>query len=419
MEVRASLLELALCVSEAADLVDRHVVDHHRRVAYIAHRIAAQMGLSEADRGRVTLAAALHDIGALSLGERLRALDFDVRLVEHAEPGYLLLRDFAPFADIAPIVRTHHVEWADAPSRVRDGVPVDELSHVLFVADRASVLFDASAEPLGQRKRLLAEMREGAGRRFMPEAVTALARIGREESFWFDIVTLANRPGLLGVQDLAAAQQVTVDLGEFARMLARIVDFRSRYTASHSSGVAASAGAIAEALGISGDGADEVRVAGGLHDLGKLSVPVEVLEKPGKLDREESAVVRAHAFHTGRILSSVPALARVADWAGHHHERLDGSGYPDHLTASKLSQGARIVAAADVFSALSEDRPYRQGMGLGRVLHTMDHMAHVRRLDAHVVNAVRDCAGDVSDARREAAEAGREAYELVAGAAVA
>lgn len=416
MRIETSLIELALCVSEAADLVDRSVADHHRRVAFISDRLADEMGLRQDSRDRLVLAAALHDIGALTLRERLRALEFDIRETDHAEPGYLLLREFEPFSDIAPIVRVHHVEWARTEAIESTGIAVPDEAHLLFLADRVSVLFDAVAEPLGQRAAIVAAIRNGAQSRFMPEAVAAFVRIAKRESFWFDMAALQLHPSFAPAV-LPASRPVSVDVDSLATMLARIVDFRSRYTAAHSSGVAAAAETVAALMGLPPEDRAAMRAAGLLHDLGKLAVPAEVLEKPSRLTPRERSVVQAHAFYTKRILSHVPGLAAIADAAAHHHERIDGTGYPDHLKSTRLSRGARLVAASDVFAALSEDRPYRPAMELGEVLSRLTHMAKRKRLDRDIVAAVVDGADRVETARCETAEDCRRRYRKVARSA--
>jgi len=105
-----------------------------------------------------------------------------------------------------------------------------------------------------------------------------------------------------------------------------------------------------------------MEVAGNLHDLGKMVIPNSILNKPDKLNKEETAIMRQHTYFTYTVLNSIGGISQIAEWAAFHHERLDGSGYPFHLGADKLGIGSRIMAVADVFTAISEDRPYRKGM---------------------------------------------------------
>ena len=119
-----------------------------------------------------------------------------------------------------------------------------------------------------------------------------------------------------------------VTLGPIAEVFARIVDSASPWTAVHSAGVAATAVALAERLNFSPRELHLMRAAGYLHDLGKLSTPTQILDKPGKLTENEYAAVRAHTYHTYRILDTIGGMPQICEWAAFHHERLDGNGYP-------------------------------------------------------------------------------------------
>ena len=133
----------------------------------------------------------------------------------------------------------------------------------------------------------------------------------------------------------------------------------------HSTGVAALAERAAGQLGLPADEIRTLRLAALLHDIGRVSVPNSIWAHPGPLDWSAWERVRLNPYYTGRILGPVPALAPVAEIATAAHERLDGSGYPQHRTAQSLSLPARVLAAADMAFAMSEDRPHRAASALG------------------------------------------------------
>ena len=117
-----------------------------------------------------------------------------------------------------------------------------------------------------------------------------------------------------------------------------------------------------------------LRIAGNLHDLGKLAVPAGILNKPGALSREEYAVIKSHTYYSYNVISSIKGLTQIAEWASFHHERLDGTGYPFHIMGRRMTIGSRIMAVADIFTALTEARPYRKGMdraGIGKIMNEM------------------------------------------------
>ena len=158
------------------------------------------------------------------------------------------------------------------------------------------------------------------------------------------------------------------DIDLICEAFSDVVDAKSSFTYRHSLGVTDAAGKIAEELGLTEQRRSIVHRAALLHDIGKLRVPNSILDKPGKLDAAEWHVVQEHPRLTREILSRVGPFEELAVIAGAHHEKLDGSGYPNRLTASDLSIESRIIAVADVYGALTEDRPYRPGMEVERAL---------------------------------------------------
>jgi HD-GYP domain-containing protein (c-di-GMP phosphodiesterase class II) len=157
----------------------------------------------------------------------------------------------------------------------------------------------------------------------------------------------------------------------YARFAARIIDFRSSYTAMHSSGVAATAVRLAEIMGMSANECKKMMIAGYLHDIGKLKVPKSILEKNEKLTDEEFNVVKEYAYYTHLLLKDIEGFEEISRCAALHHEKLNGYGYPFHLSKDQIPMGARIISLADIFSAVAEIRPYRTGMSKEDVIRIL------------------------------------------------
>jgi len=144
--------------------------------------------------------------------------------------------------------------------------------------------------------------------------------------------------------------------------LARAVEARDRYTIHHAERVGRFAREIGETLGLSDVDGTNLYQGGVLHDLGKIAIPDAILLKPGPLTDAEWAAMREHSVKGERICLSLRSVAQYLPIIRHHHERVDGSGYPDHLRGTEVPLGARIVAVADGWDAMTSDRPYRAGM---------------------------------------------------------
>jgi HD-GYP domain-containing protein (c-di-GMP phosphodiesterase class II) len=171
--------------------------------------------------------------------------------------------------------------------------------------------------------------------------------------------------------------------------LANALEAKDPYTRGHSERVGAWGRRLATALGLPADEIDTVTQAGLLHDLGKIGVPEVVLRKRGALDHDEWTLMRNHPMVGSQIVAPFEFFAGGAAVIRHHHERWDGSGYPDGLAGAAIPLGARIVAVADVFDALTSDRPYRGALPRDIALAYLGEEAG-RTLDADVVAALLD-----------------------------
>jgi putative nucleotidyltransferase with HDIG domain len=174
-----------------------------------------------------------------------------------------------------------------------------------------------------------------------------------------------------------------------AASLARAVDSRDAYTGSHSERVATFAAQIAEQLNLSVDEIELTRLAGSLHDLGKLAIPEEILRKPEGLTDPERLVLERHPQIGYRMLESL-GVDPIADWVLHHHERWDGHGYPDGLAGDEIALGARIIFVADAFDAMTSDRLYRAALSFDEAVAEVARCAGTQ-FDPDVVAAFVAC----------------------------
>jgi len=194
-----------------------------------------------------------------------------------------------------------------------------------------------------------------------------------------DVIELAELKRLASGPDRAARFRA-------AASLARAVDARDVYTGSHSQRVAELAARTARRLGLADEEVELTRLAASLHDLGKLAIPEEILRKPGPLTEPERIVLERHPQIGFRMLESL-GVDPVADWVLHHHERWDGSGYPDGLPGERIPLGARIIFVADAYDAMISERVYRRRVSPTEAIAELDRCAGTQ-FDPHVVNAL-------------------------------
>ncbi|MGB9803212.1 HD-GYP domain-containing protein [Desulfofundulus sp.] len=229
-----------------------------------------------------------------------------------------------------------------------------------------------------------------SGKVFDPDLVDIFMRLARAESFWLDIAAPCLTENLLG---LVGQQVFIVDLVELmpvTRLFARVIDAKSPFTHCHSRGVAAVARLLARRMGMGEEECLLMEMAGLLHDLGKLTVPEDILEKPGRLTEREYNRIKQHSYYTYWLLKPFDDHLSLARWAAYHHEKLNGQGYPFRLGASRLCPGARIMAVSDIFVALKEHRPYRAGLPGHDIERIIVGQVREGALDGRVVGALFD-----------------------------
>ncbi len=168
--------------------------------------------------------------------------------------------------------------------------------------------------------------------------------------------------------------------------LARTVDAKSPWTAGHSERVTKKALEIGQALGLTEEQLEDLHRGALLHDIGKIAVPVSILDKAGKVTDEENRIIQEHPRMGARILEPIAAYSRVIPIVLQHHEWFNGKGYPDGVVGEQISLGGRILAVADVFDALVSDRPYRAGIELGRAIEIITEQSG-EQFDPKVVRA--------------------------------
>ena len=341
-EVSISLLDMLMCLSNALDMVSVRIADHNKQVACLSLFIAEALDIPRDELIEVTLAGLLHDIGALSLKDKLNLLDYDIEDTHrHSELGYRFLRGFTPLSHLAPIIRHHHAKWKHGETASHDDA-VSQASFIIHLADRIAILMHRDRPILSQMENIIETIRKGSGALFNPEHVEAFRSIADREFFWLASASCGTENFLTErLRDLAGELDFN-SLTPMAELFGRVIDFRCSFTAIHSSRVSAVAEALGRYAGMSAESCHSLSVAGYLHDLGKLAVPAEILEKPAPLNEEEWCIMKSHSYHSWRLLRVIKGMDWITKCASSHHERIDGKGYPFRYSGNELGQGGEL-----------------------------------------------------------------------------
>ena len=244
----------------------------------------------------------------------------------------------------------------------------------------------------GGRNAARGEIKRRSGSWFDPIFVATFLRLSDSDEFWatlasadLDNIVLSLEPG----QSIRLADEDYLD--DIAAAFARVIDAKSPFTSGHSDRVALFTDLIAEEMGYDAARRRWIKRAALLHDIGKLGVSNSILDKNGKLDGDEWEAMKGHAAHSEAILEKIAVFADLARVAGAHHERLDGKGYPRGISGDEICLDTRIISTADVFDALTADRPYRAAMAVSKalaILHEGSGASHDPRCIAALERAI-------------------------------
>ena len=401
-----SVFDFVSSISDAIDLIYPALSNHHKKVAYVSYSIAREIGLPDHEIMDIVMAALLHDIGAFSVAERMsvvNAMFDDSSHNQHALIGYKLLQDCKPLENAAHLIKYHHAHYKPAAR----GIPLG--SYIIRLADRLSLFLKEGGEVLEQIPHIMGKL-EANSHTFHPVALEALRRLVQIECFWIETCSISISYAL-PKRMLLMRQEMNIDvLRSFAMVFSRIIDFRSRFTATHSRGVAAVALELTTIAGFSMRECRMMEIAGFLHDLGKMAIPTDILEKNGALTYEEFNEMRKHSYYSYILLNRVRGLEHISSWAAYHHEKLNGQGYPFHVEGDDFSKFARIIAVADIVTAISEDRPYRQGMDSTEAVKILRDMVDEGAIDKSIVDLVIENFPRINEARIKAQENAYQEY---------
>lgn len=290
-----NLGNLLLTLSEAMDLSNPSISQHQYRTAYIALEISNNAGIKGNRLENIFTASLLHDIGALTVEEKILLHNNEAEDEElHTVRGEILLSQIPWLKSISKIVRNHHRDWKDWDEDLEN--PVVIASQIIYLSDYVERLIDRNRYILHQTEDIVETTRKLQDGRVSEQIMRHFIDISKREDFWLDLVSprlysvlLHNGPfhnRLVDLDDILLISNLYRDL----------IDFKSPYTATHTSGVAECASKLSELFGLSDLDIKNMKIAGNFHDIGKLLIPNSIIEKPGKLTAQEYAIMRCHTL---------------------------------------------------------------------------------------------------------------------------
>ncbi|MFT4106177.1 MAG: HD domain-containing protein [Lacrimispora sp.] len=359
--------------------IEPRLTEHGSRVAYIVFRMLHKAGFCSAmDLRDLCLLAHIHDIGAYKTEEISRMLQFETQNVwGHCSYGYLFIRYFSPLKKLAPAILFHHSAWNSLEGQAELTSSIKDTAQIIHIADRIDVSMSVEGKSWKDTRDSLIK---GRGTAYAPHLVDLAVKLDltqpieeeqRVDPDYFDFLT-----------SIPLSTEETTD---YLKMLVFLIDFRSSYTATHTITTTSISYELGLLLDLPESQINQILCGSLLHDLGKIAIPMEILEFPGKLSSQAMSIMMTHVDLTEEIFGGAidETIQRISL---RHHEKLDGSGYPRGLTARELTVMERLVAIADIISALTGKRSYKDSFPKEKITTILTNMKNASLLDSSIVD---------------------------------
>jgi len=361
-------------IEKTLNHMDRRLIDHGKRVAYLMFKILyGQQKYNNVQLRDICILAMLHDIGAFKTEEIDRMVIFETTDIwEHSIYGYLFLKYFSPLKELSQVILYHHADCCEI-NHLEPNHQI--LAQLLSVCDCADI-FSSYRKNSGSFKEHLRKYRDI---KYRGDIVDMFFASGIDIGAVFD-----------GMESDAVFYSILHDtlLNEdevdgYIRMIIFSIDFRSSQTVFHTVATACISGILAGLLGADEKEINRIKTGAMLHDIGKIGIPVHILESTERLNDSDMQIMRSHVEITEEILEG-NVDNDIKNIAVNHHEKLNGSGYPKKLTSGDIALNDRIVAIADIFSALCGARSYKSAYSKEKITGILSEMSEI--LDPEIVS---------------------------------
>jgi putative nucleotidyltransferase with HDIG domain len=366
-------------LSYALDVAEKSYFSHSKHVAYISIMLAQELELSLEQQEDLYYASLLHDIGASNA----------YLIHEHCEVGRNIILKL-PIKDIiADYVYYHHEYMNGTGPFELEGENIPLLAQIICISNLFDTRFRSirklDFEVVNEMKDWLNNNRE----LIHPLIVEAFYNLIDKEYILLDYFSNEFNNVSFKRIKMPIHNLDFEGVKQFAYAFSEIIDKRSRFTYEHSMGVAKLVNKITVGLNYNDEIQNKMYIAALLHDIGKLAISNDIIDKVGKLNEEERYEINKHTYYTRWILEQIDGFEDISNYASNHHEKLNASGYPLHLRAEQIGELDRVMAICDIYGALTEDRPYRSKMPKEKVWLIIDEHVQNHELDGKLVNKIK------------------------------
>jgi len=392
-----NLNEFLRAVANTLDVIEIDIfgmlMNHSKRIAYISVKIGRELLLTNEEIFDLASLAILHDNGASMkiLQDNLKGtakekINIMESRKEHCIIGEDNLRNFPFLTNPQNIIRYHHEKYDGSGffGLSKDEIPL--LAQIIAISDILDLAFDLRNAI--NKEIITAFVHEYRNTFFSPVLSDVFLKIANHHEFWEALSDKNIDDSLKKVIPIFSHELSYNEVRTITKTFSKIIDAKSEYTQTHSSGLSEKLEKMAEFYKMDTIMTLKLLIATDLHDLGKLAINNNLLDKPGELSKEEFEEIKRHPKITRLCLQDIKGFEEITKWASNHHEKLDGSGYPEGLIAKDLDFNSRLITCLDIYQALREERPYRKSMDHNKAMEILKSMAEAGQLDHIIVDDI-------------------------------
>jgi len=393
------LNEFLMAVSFALDFVEMDILgmpsNHGKRTAYISISIAKEIGLSSEELHDVAALAMLHDNGLseYSLHEKLATKELKNAALlegvkEHCTIGESNIKNYPLLTNVKNIIKYHHERYDGTGFFNLKGEEIPLMSQIIAIADALEKSFDLQNNNRDMQNKVCEFVRNQENVSFSSRTVKAFLKVTGDDEFWENL-----KNNLISIALEKEIPKYSLELSfeeihSITNVLSKIIDSKSSYTQRHSQNLSEKAAIMSDFYNLEKEEKMKLIIAADLHDIGKLAVPNDVLDKPDKLSDEEFKIIMKHPEYTRLALQEIKGFEDITEWASNHHEKLNGKGYPIGMIDEELDFNSRLMTCLDIYQALTEERPYRDGLFHEKAMKILNNMMDDGFIDTKITKDI-------------------------------
>lgn len=388
--------------NKTLDYMDKRLVAHGKRVAFIVSEMLKvntdrNINLNTDD---AIIMALFHDIGAYKTDEIDEMIQIDCKDVwKHSVFGYMFLKNMSPMGDVSEAILLHHIDYADYDKSESEFV---DYAAIIHLADRFDILLNIQGSDAN-----IDLILKHSGTVYDPKFVDLLVKANPSK--------LAKALGDGSFEKTIEGELNAVDMTaetafEFLKMMIFAIDFRSEHTVTHTINTTGISMELGRLMNIPDEDMRKLYFGALLHDIGKIAIDVNILEYEGKLTDDQMAEMRKHIIYTREIIEGL-VDNEICEIASRHHEKIDGTGYPEGLEGQILSLPEKIVAVADIVSALASKRSYKEAFEKEKTLEIIEDLSQNNKISKEVSDVLINNYDEIMEVTNESKKPIMELYE--------